>query len=32
MTIEEFYDMDNVTVYEYDKSDIIEYDVIIQIK
>lgn len=30
--IEEFYDIDDVTVCEYDKSDIVEYDVIIQIK
>lgn len=31
-SIEEFYDIDDVTVCEYDKSDIVEYDVIIQIK
>lgn len=31
-SIEECYNIDDVTVYKYDKSDIIEYDVIIQIK
>lgn len=30
--IEEVYDIDEVTVFEYDKDDVVEYDVIIQIK
>lgn len=31
-SIEEFYNIDDVIVCEYDKSDIVKYDVIIQIK
>ena len=30
--IEEVYDIDKVTVFEYDKGDVVEYDVVIQIK